>query len=390
MLKCLNERISQIYQKKSSLTTEQIILKLPKPILDKLLECIGDKKVATRQIHQSIYREFTKIFNLSSKDIIAIIDSRLYIRFALPAQSNSSSDRRFNGESAEFLESLYNECFDESKNSELYSALESILDEILNFNYIDNATFTALFIPSFRIAVESVILNNIKSEYVDKIEGFGGFVLRKHFSGFLLYCAKNLLDKIEKQNKNAIEFIKHYTDDVVMDQTGAKIQRHPIIDANNQKWNYIAINSIMLQYKQSKDKIIAQKTLADQSRLAIKSYKNSITDELEKQKLSTQEIESIELEIAALDMQILESSDKEIMRELNSKQRELKWLKQTKTSELKLYDEKIENIKSEISIVSSRFTNEQKSLQVLMSQSKPIHEKYELITKALSQVLAKR
>jgi len=280
--------------------------------------------------------------------------------------------------------------------------LGEVIAEKLNFEIIDNVTYHKQFIPVFRAMIEILLLEMINEEDRSKIEGLAGYVLRQYFHSILLYTAKNLLDYVEKRDKNAEIFIKYYTDDVIIDANGNKIQKYAITDEKQQKWNFSSILSVMMQYKQTKVRLNAQK----ESILELEERVNECEAEIESEEKNydtiTEELKSMKTLMIENDTKIGEIKGQLISKEsdnislqteikrINNVQDELHERKKSKKSLLELSKGRLANKKIELTRRQKKVLYETKALQTIIEQTEPIIQSYETIAEALSLVLAKR
>ena len=86
---------------------------------------------------------------------------------------------------------------------------------------------------------------------------------------------------VENPNKNAEIFIKYFVDEVIIDPNGNKIQKYAIVDSKQQRWNFSAILSIMMQYKQVEQKISAQQEIILTAQKALKNHLDQMASILE-------------------------------------------------------------------------------------------------------------
>ena len=372
-------------------------------------------------IYQDIFKEFSHlgetvetartitrqqvntIFELNERDIVFFLRGKITIRsFIPPKKLPAGVDKRFAGETIEAMELMYLNYFPDGAWDYIEPILGEVIAEKLNFEIIDNATYHKQFIPVFRAMIEILLLEMINEEDRAKIEGLAGYVLRQYFHPILLYTAKNLLDYVEKRDKNAEIFIKYYTDDVIIDANGNKIQKYAITDEKQQKWNFSSILSVMMQYKQTKVRLNAQK----ESILELEERVNECEAEIESEEKNydtiTEELKSMKTLMIENDTKIGEIKGQLISKEsdnislqteikrINNVQDELHERKKSKKSLLELSKGRLANKKIELTRRQKKVLYETKALQTIIEQTEPIIQSYEMIAEALSLVLAKR
>lgn len=372
-------------------------------------------------IYQSIFKEFTKlgekietartitrqqvnsIFKLDDRDIVFFLRGKITIRSFIPPQKLPPGvDKRFAGETIEAMESLYLQYFPNGAWEEIEPILSEVINEKLNFEIIDNLTYHKQFIPVFRSMIEILLLELLKEEDRGKLEGLTGYILRQYFHPILLYTAKNLLDWIEKRDKNAETFIKYYTDDIIIDGNGNKIQKYAITDDKQQKWNYSSILSVMMQYKQMKVRVTTQKESIFESEGRVSECEAEIEAEQKQYSTLTEELASLKILMLENDTKILELKAGLTAKESNhiSVQTDIKKMHNTqdelyertkhKKSLLELSKGRLANKKIDLTRRQKKVLYEKKSLQAIIEQTEPILQSYETIAEALSLVLAKR
>ena len=356
------------------------------------------------EMARSITRQqVNTIFNLDERDIVFFIRGRITIRFFTPPRKLPPGvDKRFAGEAMEDMDALYMSYFPNGAWESIESILGEVITEKLNFQMIDNLTYHKQFVPVFRSMIEILLLEIVSKEDRGKVEGLTGYVLRYHFHPILLYTAKNLLDYIEKRDKNAEAFIKYYTDDIIIDVYGNKIQKSPIIDQKQQKWNYSTISSVMMQYKQTKLRINTQNELIRSAQERVDECEAELRTEQKNHDATIENIVSIKMVLMENERKILEIKAKSTTKELNtlSVQKEIKRINNIqdelnestkhKKSLLDLSKGRLINKKIELTRREKKVLYETKTLEAIIEQTEAIIQNYETIAEALSLVLAKR
>jgi chromosome segregation ATPase len=250
--------------------------------------------------------------------------------------------------------------------------------------------------------IEILLLEVLKKEDRNKIEGFTGYILREHFHRIFLYTAKNLLQFIENRDKNAETFIKYFSDEIVIDANGNKIQKHAIVDSKQQKWNFSAVVSIMMQYKQVKLKIASQKEAILIAEKEFNDAQNELSVEKNNKNIITDKVTDLQETISENDAAILRLKNKtgstpeetvslkSQINRLNYHQTELFELKKKTLNQLELSKNKIANKISELTRRQRKLDYEKKAMQTYLEQMATILETYENVAEALATVLTKR
>lgn len=373
--------------------------KIREQILENLLKFNNDIDTARKVTRQQI----EQIFDLDMRDIVFFLRGRITIRhYTPPRKFAEGADKRFAGESIEDMEAMYTAYFPEGAWKHIEPILGEVLAEKLNFSLIDNITFTRTFIPVFRSMIEIILLEIIKPEDRNKVEGFSGYVLRQYFHQILLYTAKNLLQYVENRDKNAEAFIKYFADEVIIDANGNKVQKYAITDSKQQKWNFSAVISIMMQYKQVKLKIIAQREAIQIAENEFNDCQSEVSIEKGNKDVVAEKLADLQETLAENDAAVLRLKNqigttpeekvslKSQINRLNYHQTELLDLKKKTVNQIELCKNKIANKISELTRRQRKLDYEKKSLQTYLEQMAAILETYENIAQALATVLTKR
>lgn len=403
MLHKNNVLLIDIFERKADFSPLPYLISVPeemrKPILENFLKFDEDLDNA----RQMTRRQIEQIFTLDIRDIIFFLRGRITIRhYTPPKKFAEGADKRFGGESIEDMEAMYHAYFPTGAWEHIEPILGEVIAEKLNFSIIDNLTFTKTFIPVFRSMIEILLLEFLKKEDRNKIEGFTGYVLREHFHRIFLYTAKNLLQFVENRDKNAEAFIKYFSDEIVIDANGNKIQKYAIVDSKQQKWNFSAVVSIMMQYKQVKLKIATQKEAIIIAEKEFNDAQNELTVEKNNKDIITDKVTDFQETISENDAAILRLKNKtgatpeeavslkSQINRLNYHQTELFELKKKTLNQLELSKNKIANKISELTRRQRKLDYEKKSMQTLLEQMATILETYENVAEALATVLTKR
>ncbi|MBN2870604.1 MAG: hypothetical protein JXK04_06590 [Campylobacterales bacterium] len=393
----------EIKNKKEAFHPLPYLLSIPEETRSRVMIGFIERGENMERARQITRQQIDAVFGLDERDIIFFLRGRISVRyFTPPKKFPEGADKRFGGESVEDMEAMYTAYFPKGA----WGAIEPILDEViedkLNFSLIDNVTFAKTFIPVFRSMIEILLLDIVSVEQRSKIEGFTGYVLRQHFHPILLHTAKNLLECVENRDKNAEQFIKYFSEEVLIDANGNKIQKYAIVDSKQQRWHYNSILSVMMQYKQVKLKIASHKEAIVDAQERVSECEAEITAERNKKYALMDKIAEIEAMITDAETRFLQLKGKTPTKEeealslksditrLSVRQKELYGQMKSKTGELELINGKMANKTNELSRRQKKLADEKKSLQATFEQTAPIRESYELVSEALSLVLAKR
>jgi hypothetical protein len=392
-----------VFERKKDFSPLPFLVSIPSTIREPMLERFFSFDNNPDNARQVIRSQVDKVFTLDARDIIFFLRGRITIRhYTPPKKFAEGADKRFNGESIEDMQIMYDRYFPEGAWSHIESILGEVLAEKLNFGLIDNLTFTRTFVPVFRSMIEILLLDIIKPAERHKIEGFTGFVLRENFHNIFVFTAKNLLQFIENRDKNAETFIKYFNDEIIIDANGQKVQKYAIVDAKQQKWNFSAIVSIMMQYKQVKQKIIGQKEAILTAESDLNHCQSELTVEKNGKEVINEKMIELQETLAENDSAIVKLKSKigstpeetvslkSQINRLNYHQTELLDMKKKIFNQLELCKNKIANKVSEYTRRQRKLDYERKALENYLEQMASILENYELIVEALAGVLTKR
>lgn len=379
-----------ISQQKDAYRTLPYLLSIPEETRDLLLKGFIDKNESMEKARKMLRLQIQPIFNLGERDITFFLRGRIWIRYYTPPKKVlEGEDKRFAGESQEELETMYKSYFPNGIWEDIESILSEVLEEKLNFSTIDNATFSKTFIPVFRGMIEILLIDVMNPNDRTKIEGFTGYILRIYFDRILLYTAKNLLLFIENRDKNAEVFIKSFSDDTLIDSSGKKTKKHPIVDDKQQVWNYVTILSILMQYKQAKLRTISQNNILFAAKEQLKQSEENLKAENFNLKMQEDKIDKIIKKIA--DNELVNFQNNKATDPKHAKYHEdLLSMKRTEENELYLIKNRIANTTIEVGRQQKKLKHETEAKNILNEQTEPLKETYERIAKALALVLTKR
>ncbi|MCL4430830.1 MAG: hypothetical protein M1300_00730 [Epsilonproteobacteria bacterium] len=379
-----------ISQQKDAYRTLPYLLSLPEETRDLLLQGFIDKNESMDKARKMLRLQIQPIFNLGERDITFFLRGRIWIRYYTPPKKvPEGEDKRYAGESQEELATMYQTYFPNGLWKDIESILNEVLEEKLNFSVIDNATFTRTFIPVFRGMIEILLIDIMNPKDRPKIEGFTGYILRIYFDRILLYTAKNLLLFVENRDKNAEVFIKTFSDDTLIDSTGKKTKKHPIVDEKQQTWNYVTILSILMQYKQAKLRIISQNNILSTVKEQLKQSEENL--KLENHNLEVQEDKIDKIVKKLADTELVNFKNNKANDSKHAKRYEdLSSMKRTEENELYLIKNRIANTTIELGRQQKKLRHEKEAKNILNEQTEPLKETYERIAKALALVLTKR
>ncbi len=324
------------------------------------------------------------VFELQPKDIVLFLRSRIYIRFHVPPRPLAEgADRRFAGQDADAMATLFETHFPDGAWEEIEAFLPDTLDDTINFSVIDNRTFNKTYITAFRNIVEIVILERVEGLSDAAVEGLTGYVLRHYFDDILAYTARELLYYVEERDRNAEAFVKYYKDEIIIDAEGKKVRKHAIIDAKKQSWNYSAILSVLMQYKQAKNRAAQQEEKCAAAAERVEALRNEVGRErLAKQQCDTKAAELSELyryRHSSHADPAPDSEETELLESLKHAREQV----QTAARRYRNKQTELENWKKQLKM-------QEDALAEVRQQNANVEEMIELIVNALAVTFAKR
>jgi len=395
--------ISDLESRKAQFLPLPFLVSIPNEFYTQLMQGYIENHQSMESARYITRQQIDTIFKLDERDIIFFLRGKISIRyFTLPKKIPEGVDKRFAGESLESMTIMYQNYFPDGAWEMIEEVLDDVLTDRLNFAVISNAAFNKTFIPVFRSMIEILLLDLLSENDREKIEGQTGYILRQYFQKILLHTSKNLLNFVENRNKNAENFIKYFTDDVIIDANGNKIQKFAITDKRQQKWNYSSVVSVMMQYKQTKIRIAAQQEAILNAQGRVIDTQNEIAGEKKHKSEIKSELDEIETVLSEVDEKIIQlkeripqmpEENKALKKEistLNDTYTELYKKKKNLTVQLELIKNRMTNKMSELAQRNMKASYEQKSLQTILEQTASVKEMYEMVSEALALTLAKR
>jgi hypothetical protein len=248
-------RLLAILSDPDTFRSSGILWIIPSEIRQELYTFYQTGHVDEEGIKHELRLRIEQLFGLDEHEIVLFLRQRIYIRksVAIP-NDRQSKERRFAGRSPEVMQEHCKEHFPDGAWADIEEILPDTMQDRLDLTAISNRRFIKTFVPVFRAMVEIVVLEKLGTLQKDDLLAFSGYILRNHFDAILRYVAIDLLGHIESRDKNAENFIKYYNGEIVIDDEGNKIVHHAILDSEGQKWNYSSILSILIQWKEAKNR----------------------------------------------------------------------------------------------------------------------------------------
>ncbi|MDX1295275.1 MAG: hypothetical protein R3302_03355 [Sulfurimonadaceae bacterium] len=381
----------------------EVLWVIPRDVRESLFASYNGCRLEEEVLREYIRERINHVFRLDEQEVVLFLREQIFIRRNIPIQKDKTgTERRFAGKSAEVIQEGYKEHFPKGAWVEIEPVLPDILKDRLDFTSIDNRTFIRRFIPVFRSMVEVILLEKIEALHKEDLLAFSGYVLRNHFDSILKFTANDLLGHIEQRNKNAESFIKYYNGDVKIDDEGNKVVQHAILDKYNQKWNYTAILSTLIQWKEGKNRAASQEVklrklmqrqeeakAVFEKELPMKEQadgsKNSLKEKIEANRRAFKELKQVSGSSKALMQQNhatmlnMKNEDRRLIEELKALYKEHEALDKRYHNALK----ELQNRKKQVGMQATE-------LKETLTQNKAIKKNYDAIVFSLASVLAKR
>ncbi len=376
---------------------------LPEDIREDVFGYFHRLKMDMRQEREYIRERIVKIFELGEKDIVLFLRNAIYILHYIPPEIvEEGIDRRYGGYPPEEMHNLYDHLFPDGAWDRIDACLDGVFTDQLDFSVIDNQTFRDTFIPVFKAMVQVVVAEFSSLIEPDMLEGFTGYVLRKHFDEILLAAAWEVLALFQERDRNAEEFIRYFQDEIIINQRGKKIQKYAIIDEHNQKWNHNSILSILMQYEQSEKRIQNQEEKIEGIKSRLNEAQSAFTAERSgrfKYSAEVKEVQTLVIDnqnrIDELEHRIedLKETTDENYAKLNRLKKERESLQDRSKmaySNADYANRRYSNRQIDVKNWDKQLQTNEKLLEEMMQQHTDLENKVELIAKGLAMAMAKR
>jgi hypothetical protein len=401
MFKC-DTKILEIKHDPARYRPVEILWLIPKDRRLELFSYFDDMDAGSDSVKEVIRDRFVELFALDETEIVLFLRNNIYIRKNATVSAKSSGERRFMGKDADLMEQLISQHFPVGVITEIESILEDTLKDRLNFSKVSNYRFIKSFIPVFRSMVEIILVTHVKELGKEDLMALSGYVLRKHFDTILMLTALNLLEYLEKRDKNAEAFIKYYDGSVTIDEDGNKTVRHAIVDARNQTWNFSSILANIIQWKESKARahtfeekiksLVERQSVAEKALKEVEPSKRKADIEIDGVKQKVNANRAVFKKLKALSEKssaLLKKNEKELvkLRDLDRKLvGELREVYEKHDKVLKLYDNRAKELKNwqkQIADMAEQFKE-------ALAKNKEIKSNRDGIVRGLISVFAKR
>ncbi len=367
-------------------------------------ESINKKKLIKYAITKALNLDTRDVvFYLKRKYLVKIFDKNLYLashKNVEPPKQRDESVEKFNGFDENELQSHYQLLFDDIDLDEfLNMVISELFIQKINFAKIDTYFFEKYALRAIRdiLASELTHYTDANREY---LIGFAGYIFRKNFQQVYLKIASVVLEEIANDNKEALEFLKHYAGEIIL-LDGVKYKMPSLEKEDGTKWNVqsaIAISNMWIKTKQKIDTLLLALSDTDVKLGASSDIEVAITKMQETQNYLIQEMDTLnsEMEHKKFDRTVI----KEFHGHTDAFQVELGAMRD-KISQI---DSEISEIDSSINEMTSQAKdaiferkkllalkmNMQKSISMLEQNLKVNNKLYQSIIVALANALTKK
>ena len=367
-----NELIQYDYKGKEN----QILI--PSVIVDEINRLLLSIGLYKDEFKECIKLAIKRGFELSSSDIVISKNGEFFIKLFEKTKKHEVDEKdkdtianRYNGIDEEELELFYDEFFADSENKNFFASVAiEFVDTYLNDKKISNDMYE----KNVFSYIHTITFENLVAMYDDSdgfFTGFAGYIFRIHFNDVFEHIADILLDEISMSNSHIIEFLKYYSQDIIV--AGGKKYKVPSMEAQDGlRWNVGSMLSISRMYTKSKKMIkTLQKNIVDMNTEIKKLYIGNLTP-LEYQTSQVQKRQSFDDDIIKYNKKIekyldnLNLSDNES--EKKTIKKEIHFIKEDIN---RLKEEKNNLIEDSVNQGSARqYTKLQKELDSLTRQLK--------------------
>lgn len=152
------------------------------------------------------------------------------------------------------FQSFYKENFSKDKlETFFYDVASSFIKKCFVEEQIDNHQYEKDAIK----LILKIIISELEEEfYTDKkfIDGFSGFLLKKDISLMFKFITELILKEVAYSNKNAIEFLKYYSQDIIV-YDGKRYKVPTLQGKDGLRWTITSLMGIVKTYVKTKDYI---------------------------------------------------------------------------------------------------------------------------------------
>jgi len=277
---------------------------IPKSIVEILSTYMLKTDIQESNFKEAIKLSIKKGFELSSNDIVISKNGAFFIKLyekihkhQIDEKDKETIANRYNGIDEEELELFYDEFFEESENKNFFIYIaQEFVGTYLKSKKITNDIYE----KNVFSYIHTIVFNRLVKVYDDSdgfFKGFAGYIFRIHFKEVFEHIADIILDEIAMSNITIIEFLKYYSQDIIV-IGGIKYKVPSLESKEGLRWNVGSMLSITKIYIKSKKAVKnLQKENLNLNKQIQKSYIGNLTP-LEYQTAQIQKRQSFDNDIA--------------------------------------------------------------------------------------------
>ena len=231
---------------------------IPKIIVDKINKLLSTTVLKERDFKEITKQSIKRGFELSGNDIVISKNGEFFIKLFEKTKKHQVDEKdkntianRYNGIDEEELEDFYDEFFGESENRKFFGYVaKEFVDTYLKSKKITNDIYE----KNVFSYIHTIVFERLVEIYDDSdgfFTGFAGYIFRLHFKEVFEHIADLVLDEIAISNTTIIEFLKYYSQDIIV--VGGKKYKVPSLESQEGlRWNVGSMLSITKIYIKSK------------------------------------------------------------------------------------------------------------------------------------------
>lgn len=279
---------------------------ISKELVDIIYSLMSGMGFEEQEFKNILKLSIKKGFELSSNDIVLSKNGEFFIKLFEKTKKHTVTEKdkdtivnRYNGIDEEELELFYEEFFEDKENKNFFiSVAKDFVSRYLKSGKISNDIYE----KNVFAYIHAITFENLTKIYDDSdgfFKGFAGYIFRSHFKDVFEHIADLLLEEISISNKHIIEFLKYYSQDVIV--VGGKKYTVPSLEAKDGlRWNVGSMLSITKIYTKSKKTIKSLQIQNSQANTTIKQLYIGNLSPVEYRTVEIQKRQSFDNDIAHL------------------------------------------------------------------------------------------
>jgi len=277
---------------------------IPKSMVEKISTHMLKIDIKESDFKEAIKLSIKRGFELSNNDIVISKNGEFFIKLYEKIHKHQINEKdkntivsRYNGINEEELQLFYDDFFAQSENKKFFVL---IAKEFVN-TYLKSKKITnEVYEKNVFSYIHMIVFKRLVDIYDNSdgfFTGFAGYIFRIHFKEVFEHIADLILDEIAISNNTIIEFLKYYSQDVIV--VAAKKYQVPSLESKDGlRWNVGSMLSITKIYIKSKKMIQSlQQESINLNKQVQKSYIGNLTP-LEYQTAQIQKRQNFDNDIA--------------------------------------------------------------------------------------------